>query len=107
MTWLSGFPLNLQICGHLLILMPRELVTVLGKASEDYIRRQLGEDSFRPVMCMLFLYRIMDQVLLLLKIRVGGKARFVRLASSHQVAISGRKTCRPRARIMVRLWMRS
>ena len=56
--------------------MPRELVTVLGKASEDYIRRQLGEDSFRPVMCMLFLYRIMDQVLLLLKIRVGNSLEF-------------------------------
>lgn len=42
-----------------------------------------------------------------IRLMVGGKARFVRLASSHQVAISGRKTCRPRARIMVRLWMRS
>lgn len=37
----------------------------------------------------------------------GGRARFVKLASSHQVAISGRKICRPRAKIMVRLWMRS
>lgn len=38
---------------------------------------------------------------------VGGRARLVRLASSHHIAISGRSTCNPRARIIVRLWMRS
>lgn len=38
---------------------------------------------------------------------VGGRARLVRLASSHHAAINGRSVCRPRARIMVRLWMRS
>lgn len=37
----------------------------------------------------------------------GGKARFARLASSHQAAISGSKVCRPRARIIVRLCTRS
>ena len=37
-----------------------------------------------------------------IKLIVGGRAKLVRLASSHQVAI-----CRPRARIMVRLWIRS
>ncbi len=42
-----------------------------------------------------------------IRLMVGGRARFVKLASSHQVVISGRKICRPRARIMVRLWMRS
>lgn len=37
----------------------------------------------------------------------GGRARLVRLARSHQAAISGRSVCRPRARIIVRLWIRS
>lgn len=34
---------------------------------------------------------------------VGGRARLVRLASSHHAAISGRSICSPRARIIVRL----
>lgn len=38
-----------------------------------------------------------------IRLIVGGRARLVRLAKSHQVAISGRKVCRPRARIIVRL----
>lgn len=38
-----------------------------------------------------------------IRLIVGGSARLVRLASSHQVAISGRNVCRPRARIIVRL----
>lgn len=42
-----------------------------------------------------------------IKLMVGGRARLVRLASSHQVAIRGRSICRPRARIIVRLWIRS
>ena len=33
----------------------------------------------------------------------GGRAKLVRLAKSHQVAISGRNVCRPRARIIVLL----
>lgn len=37
----------------------------------------------------------------------GGRARFARLASSHQAAISGSSVCRPRARIIVRLCTRS
>lgn len=37
----------------------------------------------------------------------GGKARLVKLARSHQSAIRGRMVCSPRARIMVRLWVRS
>ena len=36
-----------------------------------------------------------------------GRARFVRLANSHQMAISGRRIYRPRAKIMVQLWTRS
>ena len=37
----------------------------------------------------------------------GGRARFVRLDTSHHVAMSGRSVCSPRARIMVRLCTRS
>ena len=37
----------------------------------------------------------------------GGRARFVRLAISHHVAMGGRSVCSPRARIMVRLCTRS
>lgn len=37
----------------------------------------------------------------------GGRARLARLAISHEVAISGKIICRPRAMIIVRLWMRS
>ena len=42
-----------------------------------------------------------------IRLIVGGRAKLVRLAKSHQVAISGRKVCRPRAKIIVRLWIRS
>lgn len=38
---------------------------------------------------------------------VGGRARFARLANSHHAAIRGRRVCRPRARIIVRLCTRS
>jgi len=38
---------------------------------------------------------------------VGGRAMLVRLASSHQVAMSGRSGCNPRVRIRIRLWVRS
>lgn len=37
----------------------------------------------------------------------GGRARFVRLAVNHHIAMRGRSVCRPRARIMVRLCTRS
>lgn len=37
----------------------------------------------------------------------GGRARLVRLARSHQAAIRGSMVCSPRARTMVRLWIRS
>ena len=38
-----------------------------------------------------------------IRLIVGGRARLVRLTRSHQVAISGRNICRPRARIIVQL----
>lgn len=37
----------------------------------------------------------------------GGSARLARLARNHHVAISGSATCKPRARTMVRLCVRS
>lgn len=42
----------------------------------------------------------------LIKLIVGGRAKFVRLASNHQVAINGRNVCRSQARIIVWLWIR-
>lgn len=38
---------------------------------------------------------------------VGGKAMFARLASNHQVAMSGRRGCRPRVSSRIRLCVRS
>lgn len=38
-----------------------------------------------------------------IKFVVGGRAMFVRFAKSHQVAISGRRGCRPRVRRRIRL----
>lgn len=37
----------------------------------------------------------------------GGRARLARLAINHQAAIKGRAICNPRAKIIVRLWVRS
>lgn len=37
----------------------------------------------------------------------GGRARLARLAMNHQVVMRGSSTCKPRARIIVRLWVRS
>lgn len=37
----------------------------------------------------------------------GGRARLARLEMNHQVAIRGRTICRPRARTIVRLCVRS
>lgn len=42
-----------------------------------------------------------------IKLMVGGRAKLVRLANSHQAAISGSNICNPRARIIVRLCTRS
>lgn len=38
---------------------------------------------------------------------VGGRARLVRFAVSHQKAISGSRVWSPRANIIMRLWVRS
>lgn len=42
-----------------------------------------------------------------IKFGSGGRARLARLAINHHVAISGRITCNPRAKSMVRLCVRS
>lgn len=42
-----------------------------------------------------------------IRLIVGGRAKLVRLASSHQAAIRGSSICNPRARIIVRLCTRS
>ena len=41
----------------------------------------------------------------LVKLIVGGRAKFVRLASNRLVAINGRNVCRSQARIIVQLWI--
>lgn len=42
-----------------------------------------------------------------IRLIVGGRARLVRLASNHHIAISGRSVCRPQARIIALLWVPS
>ena len=42
-----------------------------------------------------------------IRLVVGGRAMLVRLARSHHVDISGRRGCRPRVRIRIRLCVRS
>lgn len=42
-----------------------------------------------------------------IKLGSGGRARFARFMINHQVAVSGRSSCIPRASTMVRLWVRS
>lgn len=42
-----------------------------------------------------------------IRLMEGGSARLVRLARSHHAAMRGRIVCSPRARIIVRLWIRS
>lgn len=42
-----------------------------------------------------------------IELGIGGSARLARLAISHQVVIKGSAICRPRARTIVRLCVRS
>ena len=42
-----------------------------------------------------------------IKLGSGGRARLARLLMNHQVVISGKIICRPRARTIVRLCVRS
>ena len=41
-----------------------------------------------------------------IRLVVGRRARLVRLAESHQAIIRGRRVCRPRTRVIVRLCTR-
>lgn len=73
--------------------------------------------EYRAVMVMLSPMRIMDGLdqenadivtnSSPTRLMVGGRARLVRLARSHQTAVRGSRVCRPRARIIVRLCIRS
>lgn len=42
-----------------------------------------------------------------MRLIVGGRAMFARLARSHHVAMRGRRGCKPRANRRIRLWVRS
>lgn len=42
-----------------------------------------------------------------IKLGRGGRAKFARLEVSHHTAVSGKIICSPRAKIIVRLWVRS
>ena len=63
-----------------------------------------------PIRIMVMLDHVNDDMITNsspIRLIDGGKARFVRPAISHHMAIRGRSVCRPRARIMVRLCTRS
>lgn len=72
---------------------------------------------YRAVMIMLSPMRVMDRFdqenvdmttnSSPIRLIVGGRARLVRLARSHQVAVRGSRVWRPRVRIIVRLCTRS
>lgn len=53
------------------------------------------------------LKRAITMVSSAMRLVVGGRAMFVRFASSHQVAMRGRRGWSPRARSRIRLWVRS
>lgn len=73
--------------------------------------------EYRAVVTMLIPVRIIEELDQLNKdvmimsspIRLidGGSARLARLAKNHHVAIRGKIICRPRARVIVRLCVRS
>lgn len=53
------------------------------------------------------LNRAITMVSSAIRLVVGGSAMFVRLARSHQMAISGSSGCSPRVSSRIRLWVRS
>lgn len=53
------------------------------------------------------LNRAMMMVSSAIRLIVGGRAMFAKLARSHQVAMRGSRGWRPRARRRIRLWVRS
>lgn len=63
-----------------------------------------------PVKTMVHADQLKREVIIInspMRLGSGGRARFARLAMNHQVVISGRAICRPRASSMVRLCVRS
>lgn len=64
----------------------------------DPVRISVSEDQ---------LNRAITIVSSAMRLIVGGRAMFARLARSHQVAIRGKRGCRPRASSRMRLWVRS
>ena len=53
------------------------------------------------------LNRVIIMVSSAMRFVVGGRAMFVKLANSHQVAMSGNRGCRPRVSSRIRLCVRS
>lgn len=62
------------------------------------VRRIVGVDQWNRAIIM---------VSSAIRFVVGGSAMFVRLATSHQVAMRGSKGCRPRVSSRIRLCVRS
>lgn len=64
----------------------------------------------RPVRAIVTGDQLNKEVMIInspMRLGVGGRARLARLEMNHQVVMSGSITCMPRARSMVRLWVRS
>lgn len=84
--------------------VPRWVISSMNKVYEAVnkvaipVRMIVGEDQLNSAIIM---------VSSAIRFVVGGSAMFVRLASSHQVAISGRRGWRPRVSRRIRLCVRS
>lgn len=65
---------------------------------------------FIPIKIIVELAHENEDVIMInspIKLIEGGRARLARLPSIHHVPIKGKIVCIPRARIIVRLWIRS
>lgn len=84
--------------------VPRWVISSMNRVYEAVSR------VAAPVRMMVGVDQLNSAVIMVssaIRLVVGGRAMFVRLASSHQVAIRGRRGCRPRVRRRIRLWVRS
>lgn len=64
----------------------------------------------RPVIMMVVVVQLNVEVIIIIspvKLIEGGRAMFIRLASSHHVVINGSVSCSPRVRSIVRVCTRS
>lgn len=88
--WLVNFPrcvviiMYIEYIPVIIMLIPMRIIEKLDQENSDIVINS------SPI-------RLID----------GGRAKLAKLATSHKVAISGKIICRPRAMIMVRLWIRS